>query len=109
MIVPPRQGGAAQSCSARAVCSRLSSVAALAVLVLGTAAFAAPPGISADRKAALITAFERATAAADFLTEAERMNLEVDPVGAAKLDALLAEAYATPKDIIAKAAKAMSD
>jgi hypothetical protein len=71
--------------------------------------FAAPPGIPADRKAALITAFERVTADADFLAEAERMNLEVHPVGAGKLDALLAEAYAMPKDIIAKAAKAMSD
>ena len=28
---------------------------------------------------------------------------------AAKLDALLAEAYATPKDVIAKAAKALAD
>ena len=36
-------------------------------------------------------------------------DLEVNPVSAGKLDALLAEAYATPKDVIAKAAKAMSD
>src|SRR5262249_31796630 len=71
--------------------------------------FAAPPGIPADRKAALIAAFERTTKDPDFLAEAERLNLEVNPVHADKLDALLAEAYATPKDVIAKAAKAMSD
>jgi tripartite-type tricarboxylate transporter receptor subunit TctC len=71
--------------------------------------FAAPPGIPADRKAALIAAFERTTKDPDFLAEAEKLNFEVNPVGADKLDALLAEAYAMPKDVIAKAAKAMSD
>jgi tripartite-type tricarboxylate transporter receptor subunit TctC len=71
--------------------------------------FAAPPGIPSDRKAALIAAFDRTTADPDFLAEAQRMNLEVNPVGAGKLDALLAGAYATPKDIIARAAKAMAD
>jgi tripartite-type tricarboxylate transporter receptor subunit TctC len=71
--------------------------------------FAAPPGIPADRKAALIEAFERTTKDADFLAEAARLNFEVNPVPAAELDALLARAYATPKDVIAKAAKAMSE
>jgi len=71
--------------------------------------FAAPPGIPADRKAALIAAFGRTTKDPDFLAEAEKLNFEVNPVSADKLDALLAEAYATPKDVIAKAAKAMSD
>jgi tripartite-type tricarboxylate transporter receptor subunit TctC len=71
--------------------------------------FAAPPGIPADRKAALIAAFDRTTKDPDFLAEAQRLNFDVNPVPADKLDALLAEAYATPKDVIAKAAKAMSD
>jgi tripartite-type tricarboxylate transporter receptor subunit TctC len=71
--------------------------------------FAAPPGIPADRKAALIAAFERTTKDPDFLAEAEKLNFEVNPVNADKLDALLAEAYAMPKDVIGKAAKAMSD
>jgi tripartite-type tricarboxylate transporter receptor subunit TctC len=71
--------------------------------------FAAPPGIPADRKAALIVAFERTTKDPDFLAEAEKLNFEVNPVNADKLDALLAEAYAMPKDVIGKAAKAMSD
>ncbi len=71
--------------------------------------FAASPGIPAERRAALIAAFERTTADREFLAEAERLNFEVNPVTAEKLDALLAEAYATPKDVIAKAAKAVSD
>jgi tripartite-type tricarboxylate transporter receptor subunit TctC len=71
--------------------------------------FAAPPGIPADRKAALIAAFERTTKDPDFLAEAGKLNFEVNPVNADKLDALLAEAYAMPKDVIGKAAKAMSD
>ncbi len=65
----------------------------LKLLLIGQAMarpFAAPPGIP-------------------FLAEAERLNFEVNPVTAEKLDALLAEAYATPKDVIAKAAKAVSD
>jgi tripartite-type tricarboxylate transporter receptor subunit TctC len=71
--------------------------------------FAAPPGIPADRRAALIAAFERTTADPEFLAEARRLDIEVNPVRVDKLDALLAEAYAMPKDLIAKAAKAMSD
>jgi tripartite-type tricarboxylate transporter receptor subunit TctC len=98
--------------SASELATRVDQAQILKLMLIGQAMarpFAAPPGIPGDRKGALIAAFERATTDADFLAEAERMNLEVDPVGAAKLDALLAEAYATPKDIIAKAAKAMSD
>jgi tripartite-type tricarboxylate transporter receptor subunit TctC len=71
--------------------------------------FAAPPGIPDDRKAALISAFDRTTKDPDFLAEAERLNFEVNPVPAGRLDALLGEAYATPKDVVAKAAKAMGD
>jgi tripartite-type tricarboxylate transporter receptor subunit TctC len=71
--------------------------------------FAAPPGIPADRKAALIAAFEQTAKDPELLAEAQRLNLDVNPVSAAKLDALLADAYATPKDVIAKAAKAMND
>jgi tripartite-type tricarboxylate transporter receptor subunit TctC len=71
--------------------------------------FAAPPGIPADRKAALVAAFQHAIADPEFLAEADRLNFEVNPVPAEKLDALVAEAYATPKDILARAAKAMSE
>jgi tripartite-type tricarboxylate transporter receptor subunit TctC len=71
--------------------------------------FAAPPGIPADRKAALIAAFDRTMRDEEFLAEAKRLNFDVNPVAASRLDALLAEAYATPKDVVARAAKAMTD
>src|SRR5439155_1457361 len=44
--------------------------------------FAAPPGIPAARKAALIAAFERTTKDPDYPAVAERLNLEVNPVHA---------------------------
>jgi len=98
--------------SASELAKEPDQVRILNLLLIGQAMarpFAAPPGIPAERRAALIAAFERTTADPDFLAEAERLNFEVNPVTAEKLDALLAEAYATPKDVIAKAAKAMSD
>jgi tripartite-type tricarboxylate transporter receptor subunit TctC len=68
--------------------------------------FAAPPGLPADRKSALLTAFAETLRDADFLAEAKRETLDVDPVSAGEVDAMLAEAYATPKAVAEKAAKA---
>jgi tripartite-type tricarboxylate transporter receptor subunit TctC len=68
--------------------------------------FAAPPGLPADRKAALITAFEQTMKDRAFLAEAKTQLLDVDPVSAREIDALLAEVYATPKSVTDKAAKA---
>ena len=51
VITPPRQGGAARSCSARAVCSRPSFAAALLALLLAATAAAAPPGTSISNSA----------------------------------------------------------
>jgi tripartite-type tricarboxylate transporter receptor subunit TctC len=68
--------------------------------------FAAPPGLPADRRGALLTAFAETLRDADFLAEAKRETLDVDPVSAGEVDAMLAEAYATPKAVAEKAAKA---
>jgi tripartite-type tricarboxylate transporter receptor subunit TctC len=70
--------------------------------------FAAPPEIPQERKAALIAAFDATMADRAFLVEAQKLNFEVHSVGAATIDSLLADVYATPKDVIAKAAKAIS-
>ncbi|HXW41557.1 MAG TPA: hypothetical protein VEK75_10160 [Xanthobacteraceae bacterium] len=70
--------------------------------------FAAPPGIPEDRKKALIAAFDATMTDHDFLAEARKLDFDVHPVSAATIDALLAEIYATPKDVVAKAAKAIS-
>ena len=70
--------------------------------------FAAPPDIPGDRKQALIAAFDATMRDADFLAEAQKLNFEIHPVSAAIVDGLLAEVYATPKDVLARAAKAIS-
>jgi tripartite-type tricarboxylate transporter receptor subunit TctC len=70
--------------------------------------FAAPPGIPEDRKQALIAAFDATMTDRDFLAEAQKLNFDVHPVTAATIDTLLADVYATPKDVLAKAAKAIS-
>jgi len=70
--------------------------------------FAAPPDIPADRKAALIAAFDATMKDADFLAEAQKLSFDVRPVGATAIDAMLAEVYQTPKDVIARATKAIS-
>ena len=70
--------------------------------------FAAPPGIPDDRKAALIAAFDATMKDPEFLAEAKKLNLDVAPVGAAALDKLLAELYATPKDVVKKASEAIT-
>jgi tripartite-type tricarboxylate transporter receptor subunit TctC len=70
--------------------------------------FAAPPDIPADRKAALIAAFDATMTDPGFLAEAQKLDFDVRPVGAPTIDGLLAEVYQTPKDILAKAAKAMA-
>jgi tripartite-type tricarboxylate transporter receptor subunit TctC len=70
--------------------------------------FVAPPDIPADRKSALIAAFDATMRDADFLAEAQKLNFEIHPVSAPTIDGLLAEVYATPKDILARAAKAIS-
>ena len=70
--------------------------------------FAAPPGIPEDRKAALISAFDRTMKDPEFLAEAKKMNLDVNPLGAKTIDELLAELYATPKPVLEKAAQAIA-
>jgi len=68
--------------------------------------FAAPPGLPADRAAALRTAFDATMKDAGFLAEAKKAGLEVDPVPGAEMDRLIAELYRTPPDIVAEAKKA---
>ena len=70
--------------------------------------FAAPPGIPADRKAALVQAFAATMKDPEFLADAKRLNLDVAPVSGKELEDLLAELYATPKDVVQKASEAIT-
>jgi tripartite-type tricarboxylate transporter receptor subunit TctC len=66
--------------------------------------FAAPAGVPADRLAALRRGFEATLQDPDFLAEAQKMQLEIEPLRADQIDKLLAQAYGAPKAIIQRAA-----
>ena len=70
--------------------------------------FAAPPGLPADRAAALRAAFDATMKDAGFLAEAKKAGLEVDPVPGAEMDRLIAQLYKTPPEIVAEAKKAVA-
>jgi len=70
--------------------------------------FAAPPGIPADRKAALIKAFDATMKDPEYLANAKKLSIDVNPVSGKDLDTLLAELYATPKDVVKKAGEAIT-
>jgi tripartite-type tricarboxylate transporter receptor subunit TctC len=70
--------------------------------------FAAPPEIPADRKAALIRAFDATMKDPEFLAEAQKLNMDINPLNAKGVDDILAELYATPKPVLEKAAQATS-
>jgi hypothetical protein len=56
-----------------------------------------------DRVAALRDAFTATMTDKDFLAEASKTDLEINPVSGADVENLVKEVYATPADIIAKA------
>ena len=70
--------------------------------------FAAPPGVPADRVAALRAAFDATMKDKEYLADATRLKIDVNPVGGNALDELLAELYATPKDVVKKASEAIT-
>jgi tripartite-type tricarboxylate transporter receptor subunit TctC len=70
--------------------------------------FAAPPGIPRDRAAALVSAFDATMKDPEYLADAKKSRIDVNPVRGPEIDKLLAELYATPKDVITKASQAIS-
>lgn len=67
----------------------------------------APPAIPDERKQALRAAFDATMKDREFIAEAEKADLEVNPVTGAEIDALLADLYRTPKEVVEKAARAI--
>ena len=70
--------------------------------------FAAPPGVPADRTAALRAAFDATMKDPEFLAEARKLNLDINPLSGTAIASLLTELYAMPKSVIEKAAQAVS-
>ena len=62
--------------------------------------YVAPPGIPADRTAALRQAFDDTMKDPAFLAEAKKTELEVHPVSGAEVDALLGDLYGSPPEVV---------
>jgi tripartite-type tricarboxylate transporter receptor subunit TctC len=69
--------------------------------------FLAPPGVPADRLAALRKAFMATMQDPAFLAEAEKIKLEIRPVSGEAVQKLVAEVYASPAEVVRKAAAAL--
>jgi len=67
--------------------------------------FAMPPGVPADRVAILRTAFEATLKDPAFLADAEKLQMEVDPLTGAEIETLLKNAYSAPRPIVQRAAQ----
>lgn len=65
---------------------------------------AAPPGVPAGRLAVLRRAFDATMADPRFLAEADKLQMEVDPLRHDQMEALLKKAYGAPKPVVARAA-----
>ena len=70
--------------------------------------FVAPPGLPDDRRTALRAAFDATMKDPEFLAEAKTRGQEVNPVSGAAIDKLLAELYATPRDVVEETKKAVT-
>src|SRR5204863_6887278 len=62
--------------------------------------FAAPPGIPEERARILRAAFDATMQDPEFRNEARNLNLDVDPVDGAAVEALLREIYASPAEAV---------
>ena len=67
--------------------------------------FIAPPGVPADRAAAMIKAFAETLTDPAFLADAAKIRLSLDPLTGEEIMRLLDEAHGAPKDVIERAAK----
>ncbi len=69
--------------------------------------FFLPPGVPADRVAALRAAFDATMKDPEYLAEAEKLKIDVDPLTGAELAALVAQVAATPADTVARVRAAL--
>ena len=65
--------------------------------------FLMPPDVPADRLAAVRAAFEATMKDAKLLAEAEKLNIQVNPITGEQIERYVKAAYATPPAIIARA------
>src|SRR6185312_2422586 len=66
--------------------------------------FLAPPGIPADRVAVLRKAFMDTLSDKQFLAEAEKMKLEINPVSGEAVQKIVQDVYRTPAPVAKRVA-----
>jgi tripartite-type tricarboxylate transporter receptor subunit TctC len=71
--------------------------------------YVTPPGLPADRLAALRLAFDATVNDAAFLADAKRQDLEVRPISSAEADAVIKDVYATPPEVVKLAVEYMKE
>jgi tripartite-type tricarboxylate transporter receptor subunit TctC len=64
--------------------------------------FAAPPDIPDDRKQALLAAFAATLKDPDFLDDAKKIQIDVNPISGAAVEKLIGDLYETPEAVTAK-------
>ena len=69
--------------------------------------FFLPPGVPPDRVAARRAAFDATMKDADYLAEAEKLKIDVDPLTGAELATLVSQVAATPADTVARVRAAL--
>jgi tripartite-type tricarboxylate transporter receptor subunit TctC len=67
--------------------------------------FLAPPGVPADRVAALRKAFWATATDADYMAQANKLGLEIDSADWQEMMANIQSLYATPEEVVAVAKK----
>ena len=66
--------------------------------------FIAPPGVPADRIEAYRQAFKAMLKDPDFLSDAKKQRIAIEPLDNTQIQALLSRAYAAPKEVHERAA-----
>jgi tripartite-type tricarboxylate transporter receptor subunit TctC len=69
----------------------------------------APPGVSPERVGALRRAIDAVLRDPEYIADAHKQTLEVDPVKGADIAAMIDKLYAAPPDVIARAKQALED
>jgi tripartite-type tricarboxylate transporter receptor subunit TctC len=80
---------------------------ALARLEFGRPFFM-PPGAPADRVAAIRDAFDAVMKDKEFLDEADKLKIEIDPLSGAQVAALIERIYQTPAEAVVRVRDAMA-
>jgi tripartite-type tricarboxylate transporter receptor subunit TctC len=80
---------------------------ALARLEFGRPFFM-PPNVPADRVAAIRRAFDATMKDKDFLAEADKLKIEIDPLSGGEVAAQIVKIYQTPADTVARVRDAMA-